>query len=263
MNTAIPVALSLSGLLPPDGSDDPRALIDWAASLSVRSIQLDATARGFRPRDLDHSARRDLASILRRRQVSLAGVDAFIPPRHLADPATLDRAASAILGAIQLAADLATVAAGRPVVAFETPASLADDVVDQFAIASARLGVTLADHRRSTPAPGQSPSAASAKLGLGIDPAALLAAGEDVFDTVTKLTSPPEQARLSDHDGAARVHAGSHAGRLDLPAYAAALSVVGYDRPVVADLRGVPGPAAAAPRVLAAWNCLSSITGAG
>lgn len=271
MPPTVPVALSLSGIRPPDGSEDPRALIDWAAGLNPRHLQLDATATGLRPRDLDRSARRDLASILRRRQICLAGIDAFIPPRHLVEPATIDRAVAAILGAIELAADLdATKNAaphGRAVVAIESPAGIATDVLMQFAAAAARLGITIADHRR-TPRPADSTSDAAnpepeSTIGIGIDPAVILAAGEDVFDTVARLRAAPAQARLSDHDGAARVPPGSPTGRLDLASYAAALSSVRYTRPVVADLRAIHRPALAAPRILAAWNDAVSITGAG
>jgi sugar phosphate isomerase/epimerase len=74
-------------------------------------------------------------------------------------------------------------------------------------------------------------------VGIGIDPAALLAAGANPASEVSRLTTPPVAARLSDSVAGARVIAGS--GKLDVLAYQIALATKGYSRPVVVDLRGL------------------------
>ncbi|CAN5743312.1 hypothetical protein BH11PLA1_BH11PLA1_06940 [soil metagenome] len=77
-----------------------------ATRLGLGGVTLDATRAGLRARELDRSARREVAALLRRNALTLAAVDAFVPPAHFADPATQERATSAVLAAIELAAEL-------------------------------------------------------------------------------------------------------------------------------------------------------------
>ncbi len=247
---AIPVSVSLSGVGASAPGEDARALIQWVASLECRWIQLDATAAGVRARELDRSGRKDLSATLRRAELALSGLDLFIPPKHFLQPASVDRAVSAILSAVELASDLReSFAGGVPLVATELPPELAGDVRSLIESSADRHGVAVADHRWPATV-----DAAEGPIGLGFDPASALAAGGDVFDFLTRLTRPPAQARLSDTSSGARVPAGSSSGKLDLVEYTAALAVPGYRSAVVVDLRGLNSPRAAAGKVIAAWE---------
>lgn len=253
----IPLSVSLSGVTSPGGTRDARELLAWVKGLGVRWVQLDATMQGTRPRDLDRSARRDLASVIRRSELGLSGLDLFIPPRHLVEKENVDRAVTATTGAIELAGELRLlIGTEPPPVAMELPADLPSDVRAQIESTAARVGVMVADHTRPAPA-----LRSDSSIGVGIDPAAMLAGGEDVFDALTKLRGAPLEARLSDTSGGARVVAGSPNGKLDLVEYAAALGVAGYRRPLVIDLRGIPSARSAAPRVIASWRRGEGISG--
>lgn len=238
---------------------DPRAAIEWAASLRYRAVQLDATRPGLRPRELDRSARRDLASLLRRRELSLSGLDLFIPPEHLTDPAQIDRAVAAIAGAAELAADVAALAPGSiACVSLVLPNDLAADTRDELGVQAARVGALLADfsvddRHRPTPTdaptadlPDEHPALSSHAVGVGIDPAALILRGHDPIEAVARAGARLFAARLTDAAHSTRIAPGSAGSQLDRTAYAAALSVVGFRGPMVVDLRGVPQPGLAA-----------------
>jgi sugar phosphate isomerase/epimerase len=250
MDGPLSLGVSLSGVAGPDGTRDARVLFKWAAGLGLRWLQLDATMPGVRPRELDRSARRDLASTIRRDELGLSGIDLFIPPRHFVQNDTVDRAVSALVGAIELAAELQTLvtAPAALAVAVELPKGLGQDVLTQIAASAAKGGVIVADHARPEP------TVQAGTIGPGIDPAAMLAAGEDVFDVLTRMPHAPVQARLSDTQAGARVPAGSANGKLDLVEYASALGVRSYASPVVIDLRGLRVPMLEAPKVVRAWE---------
>jgi sugar phosphate isomerase/epimerase len=252
------LAVSLAGLERDSGAPwaaGARAAIDWAAGAGFRAVQLDAAAAGVRGRDLDRSGRRDLAALLRRSQLALAGLDLWVPPEHFADPARSERAVAALTGAIELAADLARLVEGSPQAAVSVvlPAALDDEIRAAIEGAAQSRGTRLADHAchvgkadapRSQPAP-------EAPLGIGIDPAALLLAGQDPAVAAAKAGAALVSARLSDASLVGRAPAGT--GRLDETAYLASLSVAGYGRPLVLDLRGVANQDAAARSALARW----------
>ncbi|MEM7623482.1 MAG: hypothetical protein AAF235_09805, partial [Planctomycetota bacterium] len=88
----------------------PKPAIDWAASLGLRRIQLDAAMPGLRARELGRSARRDLVAFMRRRGVTPSGLDLWIPAAHFASTEHADRAVSAVIDAIGLAAEAAALA---------------------------------------------------------------------------------------------------------------------------------------------------------
>jgi sugar phosphate isomerase/epimerase len=208
-------------------------MIAWVASRGFRWIQLDAALAGIRPRELDRSARRDLAALLKRTGLSLSGVDLWIPPPHFASAAHADRAAEAVLNACTLVAELARLTdASSRVVAVELPDAALPGIEESLAAGALREGVAIADHRWPREARGS-----GGAIGAGIDPASLIAAGADPAMEVARLAQPPIQARLSDLSGAGRVVAG--AGRLDLAAYEAALLTRGLATPLVVDVRGL------------------------
>lgn len=108
VRSALQAAASNDARHAPSPADTFRASLDLAVAIGFRAVQLDATAAGLRPRDLDRSARRDLAATLRRAELTCAGIDLLIPPQHFTDPTHADRAAEALFAAIDLAADLGT-----------------------------------------------------------------------------------------------------------------------------------------------------------
>jgi sugar phosphate isomerase/epimerase len=249
-----PLSVSLAGLAPlPDApwAGSPRAPIEWAAAAGLRSVRLDAGA--LRARDLDRSARRDLASLLRRLGLACPGLDLWIPAPHFADPARADRAAEALTGASELAGDLRTLAAGQRIsIAVTFPQAGADALIRQVAGKAESFGCVIADHSF----PG-SPSALSlaaqpgSSIGIGLDPAAILMSGGDPAAEASRAGHALAAARLSDASAIGRTTPGE--GRLDELAYLVALAAAGYAGEVALDLRGLPDQKRAAATVLDRW----------
>lgn len=248
-----PLSLALAPIRPPTGAHaapDPRAPIEWAAAAGFRHVTLDAAAPGLRPRELDRSARRDLAALLRRLELTPAGFDLWIPTSHFTDPAHADRAVAAVAAAIDLASDLVTLCAGHAVVSLtlprdDLPTATRDTLISH---ADARHA-TLADHAWPPPE-----TATHDALAVGLDPATLLLAGDNPAKAAARLGPRLAVARLSDASEVARVEPGSREGRLNDLAYVVALETAKYPRPLVLDTRGLPSPAESARRALRWWT---------
>jgi sugar phosphate isomerase/epimerase len=242
-----PIAIALAGL-PPDA--DPRAIFERASALGFRALALDATRRGLRPRDLDRSARRDLAAALRRAQLQLAGVDLFIPPEHFSDPARADRALDAALRAIEFTGEIAPLtdrpAGFRPPLAIEAPrVASAAGALRALEQAAERHGVVLAD-AAWPPLESTTPTGVRA---IALDPAAVLLAGADPSAELIRHASRLAQARLSDLSPAGRVApAVTPGGRLATSDYLLSIVGSGHAGPALLDLRNVPQPLEAAER---------------
>ena len=215
---------------------DVRAQIAWVAEMGLRWVVLDGSNAGVRAREMGRSARRDLASLLRRHEISCAGVDLWIPPKHLSDAERVDRAVEALGEAAGLAADLAALTGGRSVVCCTLARhGEAEEAVRSAVEHAARSGGVLADCGwpvRDDAAEGGVPG-----LGVGVDPATVLLAGEDPARTVSRLGGAVVCARLSDADDSGRVTPGR--GRLDRLAYEVAAITAGVPMPMVLDLRGI------------------------
>jgi sugar phosphate isomerase/epimerase len=237
------------------GSVDPRGAIAWIASLGVRAVHLDATLESIRPRQLDRSGRRDLAAILRRHELALSGLDLWIPPEHFSDSARAERAMDATIAALELSAELSTLvgAGSRAVVCVLTPSTLTNDAMERLAGAALRAGASLADHRVApaiapSAKPSDEPEASGTipALSAGVDPAAALLAGLDPSRVALSLADRLVSARLSDASTIGRVAPDAPEARLDLLAYRVALRAIGFDGPLVIDLRGLASQARAA-----------------
>lgn len=245
-----PLSLALAALRSPAAAADPRAPLEWAAVAGFRHVTLDASAPGLRPRELDRSARRDLAALLRRLELSLVGIDLWIPTAHFTDAAHTDRAVTAIAAALDLAADLTTLSGGDRVVSVSLPRDgLATTVRDALISHADRRHATLADH---TWPPADAPTHDA--LAVGLDPAALLLAGDNPAKAAARLGARLALARLSDASEVCRVEPGGTQGRLNDLAYTVALTTAKYARPLVLDTRGLPDPADAALRALRWWT---------
>ena len=226
-----------------------RAQLEFARGAGCRGVQWNGVAAGMRARELDRSARRDIAATLKRLELGFSGVDLFVPPEHFTSAANQDRAISAVGDAVELAAELAGLMGGRGgVVAVELPEKLAAEVRRALAEKCELSGVRLADcaWRAGVERPGPGP------LARGLDPAAVLMGGGDPAAEAARLGSSVACARLSDVSASGRVAAGS--GRLDVLAYRVALEVGGAMLPVVLDLRGVREQGAGAKMAVVAWG---------
>lgn len=241
-----PLSIALCGLLPsaPSGPG-PREQIPWARTAGFDAVHLNVAAPGVRPRELDRSARRDLAAIIRREGLALSGADLWLPPEHLLTPAHADRALAALTNAIDLIAELSTLVRGigargtRPVLSTLLPPELSADALDILASAAEHAGIRIADH--ALPPREPNPRIEPA-LGIGIDPAAALAAGHDPAALVSRLADRLASARLSDISrtlGGGRVTPGSKDGKLDLLAYAVALTTTQFETFLCVDTRSL------------------------
>lgn len=239
-------ALALAALR---DAESPRAALDWAREAGFRHASLDGGAPGLRARELSRSARRDLASLLRRLELGFAGIDLWIPPAHFADPAHADRAVGAACEALELAAELHRLhpgVGGPPTVSLALPASGAEAACEALEARAQACGALVADHAH--------PAAARplAHVLIGVDPAAVLQAGADPASVVSG--APPGSviaARLT-----AWPPAPGRPARFDALSYAIALVTAGYRRPIVIDTRDLPDPRLGAAGALAAWKSL-------
>lgn len=225
----------------------PRERIGAAAELGYRSITLDAKTPGLRARELDRSARRDLAATFRRAELRLAGVDLWIPEEHLRDPTQIDRAIAVGLGTIDLIAELASLTLADPIVNMVLPADGSSDARRSVAAAADAAGVQIADHHWPiTDSPEGS-------IGVGLDPVVALMNKADpvALASSTSLLS----ARLAGlGDAAIRVPIDAPTNRLDLLSYRAALSLAPMLRTLVVDVRGLTDAHAGAVAALDAWR---------
>jgi sugar phosphate isomerase/epimerase len=222
--TPIPIHLALAGIVFADGPRPPRAMIEWAKADGVRGIVLDGTT--LRARDLDRSARRDVAATLRRLDLRFGGIELWIPPAHFAEAAHVDRACAALAGACGLAAEVAgLLGEPTPGVWTEWPEK---PHADAAALAAQPTAATIVDARVSGTPHGMTAA--------GVDPAACLLAGVDPVARTMSLAGRLGGARLGDAGSAGRCPVG--AGRLNLDEYRVALAAAGA-RTVVLDLRGL------------------------
>lgn len=244
-NRAVEIKTDYSLALTPFRDLPARRAIELASSMGYRAVTLDATHPELRARTLDRSARRDLAALLRRLELSFAGLDLWIPPSHFAEAAHADRAVGVVAETLAMARDLAVLSGtgeGAVVSVLVDPGADASVAIELGALAEAS-GASIADHAR--------PARESSweRYGVGIDPAGVMMAGEAVRDAVLGAGASLVCARLSDLSAAGRTEPGSAGARLDRDEYEATLSVVGYQRPVIVDLRQVPSAEDAAARL--------------
>lgn len=233
------------------------------AEAGFRGTQLDATQPGIRPRDLDARARKDLAAMLARRGLTLAGLDCFVPRKHFVEQENVDRAMSALFAAIALAADL-----GRVPVSLVLPVAAMPEDLRKAVIESADgHGVRLAVHSEDNidGALQWADAADQPVLGLGLNPASALVRSLDPVALVHRLRRRLAVARLSDVSGSGAagenevdangLRSAIGEGDLDVEAYRIALDLAGGRAgPVVLDLRGMENPLAASAHAKQVWE---------
>ncbi len=235
----------------------PKRAIEWVGSIGYRAVQLDAAAPGVRARELDRSARRDLAATLRRAELALSGLDLWIPGHHFLEAKHADRAVGAVVGALELAAELAGLVDGSTaVVCVELPRELGDGVRGALEAAALGQGAVLADHAWPL---GEGPAGESVGEGgesgvrVGLNPAAVLLSGGDPVGAAGALGGRLASARVMDLSARGACVPGEREGKLDLEGYAAALAVGGRVAHPVFDPHGLHDVAGAAGVVLERW----------
>ena len=234
------LSLAMSGL---DSALDVRGALARVRSAGFGWVQLDASARSMRARELDRSGRRGLAALLRRLGLRASGLDLWIPAGHFSPGDNLDRAVAAVGGAIGLAGDLGALGLEDiRVVSIETPGDIPGDVLGDLAHLARDRGVRIADHRLDDDV-----------LDCGVDPARILADGGDPAEILLRMDQRVASCRLSDVSGGARILPLIEGGTLDVGCYRSAMERVGYQRAVVLDLAHVRGGLEGAPGVLRAW----------
>lgn len=237
-------------------ASDPRSGLEVASVLPIRGVQISATQPGTRPRDLDRSGRRDLVAAARRRELGIAGVDAWFPTDELLDAATVDDAVGRLLETVELAADL-----GRVAVSTRFPEDGAEDAMRAVLAGAVRLGVEVIDHavpprgrsvrtrsaRRGVAAglviPGEVEAATPETMGassldglaVGIDPPAWLVAGLDMLDAASRGVRAIRLADLT-ADGM-RVPPGDPDGRVDPATLIAVARTAGFEGLPLVDAR--------------------------
>lgn len=232
-----------------------RRALTLISEAGFRSVQLDATMPGLRPRDLEQSARRDLAATLRRSGLRVGGIDFFIPADHYCDPANVERAVESAHAALGLAADL-----DRAAVSLNLPVIQADpSIVGELLTAADGYGIRLAIHHDAEPGELLTwlKQQDAQLVGAGLDPAALLAARRDPVGVLTSFADRLAVARLSDAKRGLADGTRSVVGRgdLDLLTYRVSVDLAARRTgPVVLDLRLLSDPLAAAQAALTAWN---------
>ncbi|USN99591.1 MAG: hypothetical protein H6810_02695 [Phycisphaeraceae bacterium] len=243
-------SLSIAGLHAVEGpwSAGPREAIDWAASLGFSSVHLDAAAPGLRARDLDRSARRDLAATLRRNDLGFTGLDLWIPAEHYAEPATADRAAGALLGAIELASELnALCGGGLAVISTMLPEEAPESLTHAIAAKADQAGVAVEDFT-----PRETPTGLADTIRPGFDTAREIMRGGKPNKAFSRVASSLATLRLNDADDTGRKALGK--GRVEVAMIRALHETLAASTPVVTDLRGLADPAAGARAALDAWG---------
>jgi sugar phosphate isomerase/epimerase len=223
------------------------------AKFKFHAVQLDATLSGIRPRDLDQRSRKDLLAVLTRSSMQLAGLDCFIPRKDFISAENVDRAMSAALATIELAADL-----GRVPVSLALPVSdLASDVKSALLTAADAQGVSLAVHAEDQfeALLGWIDAVNQPILGMSMDPASLIASDEDPVSLSQQQGDKLVVGRLCDYRKDANIRCTVGEGSLDVMSYRLMLDMAkGRRGPVVLDLRGLEFPQQAAVDGAKAWD---------
>ena len=238
---------TLSVTLAPLGGE-VRRVLDRLHRQDLRSVQLSASQPGLRPRELDRSARRDLIATLSRREMSISGIDLWVPVSHFRDPSKVDRAVQVAIETIDLAADL-----GRCPVSLVLPMAGEEGGSDGIEVHETMIshahhrGVPLADHGGHEVPDG---------VGIGIDPATWLARREDPAAAVARAGRRLASVRLCDLliSGMRGPIGDAEEGQLDVLAYRASVAVSGYARPVVVDARQWANPWEGLEQTVRAWT---------
>lgn len=241
-------ALSLSGLSREPGTSwagGPRAAIEWAGGIGYRRLALDLTAAGIRPRELDRSARRGIAALLRRAELAVVGCDLLIPADHFISPGHVDRAIEASIHAIEFARELAALCEARPLITLELPGE--SEARSIIGASAEREGVLVA--QLSAEEVGRE---GWSRLALNLP--AVMGEGGDGAGSIGSQGDSLAQVRITDLVDGVRRPLGTAGGKLEPLALVAAIAAASYGAcdPVI-EVRGIAEQHTAAQTSLSAW----------
>lgn len=227
-------------------------LLPWLVNEGFTTAQLDITLPGLRPRELSDTGRRDLRATFARQNMTIAGLDLFIPRKDFLEDAKIDRATAAALAGIELAADLGRVPISIPLPIDEMDTSARAQLVD----AAQGRGVPLAIHAEDKLDKLASwlDEVDQSLVGIALDTAALLAHHPQPDAVIHKYNKKLLVARLSDlSDQGLRCVVGQ--GTLDTMLLRLALDLAQNRKgPIVLDLRNMENTLHAATAGKAAWD---------
>ena len=261
-----PVSLSIAGLhsaaVEGPWSRGVRSAIGWAVGVGFRSVQLDAAAPEIRARVLDRSGRRDLAAAVRRASLGFTGLDLWIPAEHFEPGEHADRAHAALLGAIDLAADLrGLISAGDAapaVVSVTLPAAYAgaDEVralADGRGVLVEDFGALAREAFERASADGEQaadqPTVVTGAILPGVDTGRVILRGDPPGKTFARFSKSLATLRLNDADDTGRREIGR--GSLGVETLIALHATLTAGLPIVTDLRGLDQPNRSAAAALA------------
>lgn len=231
----------------------PREALHTVATSGYQHVQLSATQSELRPRELDRSARRDLVTLMRRLELTCAGIDFLIPPEHYLDPARADRAVAAAFSAIDLAGDM-----GRVTVTVELPAAVIQsesrsnpaDLLQAIIQHGQRVGVVIANLVY--------PALTVDGLGVAIDIATVASKRVSASAALTAAGRDLASVRCSGAtEAGARIPFGP-ISRIDPLEVQVALSIAGYQDAIVLDARGWPDVIGGLRQSATAWSSAAS-----
>ncbi len=232
----------------------PRDALAFLSKIGIRGAAISATDRSTRPRELDRSARRDLVACMGRLELHCAAVDCFLPVAHFLDPAEVDRATSAAIGAIELAAEIASLEGrkGLGTVVLPLPASeeaLFQATADAIAQASQHHGVRVAQ-------PSADPTSVRAPFLVAIDPAQVLASGNDPLSITLAAVGKIGAVRIVDllRSGNRGPIGEPQEAQLDLHAFVSACRAAGFTEDFVVDMRQWTDPRGGLLATLERWS---------
>jgi hypothetical protein len=243
------IAATIAPLVASGACIDVRAALAWSSEVGFRGVQISALEPGLRPRDLSASARRDFAGTLARHELQCAGIDFFLPPAHLTDPAHAARAFDAIEATLEFAAQL-----GRAPVTLPLGPRVSCELRPAIAASADRLGV-----RVLLPATEEADLAAMAEpFAASIDCASVLAAGARPEELVSRSGAHLGGVRIVDlwRSGLRGPIAEPHESRLDALALRMAVETARFRGLCVLDARQWLQPRTGLQQSLARWNGL-------
>ncbi|MGP1347050.1 MAG: hypothetical protein ACTS3F_10345 [Phycisphaerales bacterium] len=253
MSARVRLGVSLSGLRGFEEGDGIRSALEWAGRTGFEFVGIDAADARTRPRLLDRSARRDLASAMRRAELSLGCVELWIPAEHVDDAARADRAVAALLGGVELAGELAALAGGRAcfVTALRSGGGRSDADGDEDGLsAGARAALELVEARAGALGVEVGEAGwpmlageAGSPVGVAVDPASIIAGGGDPVGGLSGAHGAGRlrAVRLNDlgRRGRVAVAGRGEGGRLDAEAFVMTAAALNVTHPLMLDLSGI------------------------
>ena len=181
-------------------------------------------------------------------ELSISGIDLWIPLRDFVDPAQSDRAVEALRLTIELAEEMGGVPVSTILPDAEDASAVVETVAETADLRGVRIADLALDHLDDS-------------IGVGVDPALALSHDRDPTKLVLDAGANLVSARLCDmtHSGVRGPIGESHDGRLDVLSYRVALMTVGQSTAIVIDPRQWVDPWRGIDQSIAVWRSATTI----